>query len=79
MCKGKQRCGKSSGEHEYEKCERGAELKCCSFEGGGGGHSLAYRGYGVSTKRAEEMQRVKVSQGITYVKKVAVQPDKDEQ
>ena len=44
----------------------------------GGEHSSAYRGCEVSM-RAAEIQRVKVSQGITYAeaaKKVVVQPDK---
>jgi hypothetical protein len=62
VCKGKQRCGKCSGDHEYGKCEEGAKLKCCNC---GGEHSSAYRGCEVS-KRQAEVQRVKVVQGISY-------------
>ena len=75
VCKGRQRCGKCSGEHEYGKCERGAKRKCCNCRGE---HSSASRGCEVS-KRAAEIQQVKVPQGITYAeaaKKVVVQPDK---
>ena len=72
VCKGKQRCGRCAGEHEYGKCERGAKLKCCNC---GGEHTSAYRGCEIS-KRAEEVQRVKTLQGVTYaeaVRKVGVQ------
>ncbi|KAI2664043.1 Nucleic-acid-binding protein from transposon X-element [Labeo rohita] len=34
VCKGKQRCGKCSGEHEYGKCQEGTKLKCCNCGGG---------------------------------------------
>lgn len=74
VCKGKQRCGRCAGEHEYGKCENGAKLKCCNC---GGEHTSAYRGCEVS-KRAEEVQRVKTSQGVTYaeaVRKVGMQPN----
>ena len=50
MCKGKQRCGRCGGDHEYGKCEEGAKLKCCNC---GEEHSSAYRGCEVS-KKAEE-------------------------
>ena len=59
VCKGKQRCGRCSGDHEYGKCEEGAKLKCCNC---GGKHSSAYRGCEVSNK-AEVVQRVRVAQG----------------
>lgn len=62
VCKGKQRCGKCSGEHEYGKCQEGTKLKCCNC---GGEHSSAYRGCEVS-KRQAEVQRIKVVQGISY-------------
>lgn len=74
VCKSKQRCGRCAGEHEYGKCERGAKLKCCNC---GGEHTSAYRGCEAS-KRAEEVQRVKASRGITYaeaVRKVGMQPN----
>ncbi|XP_067281993.1 uncharacterized protein [Pseudorasbora parva] len=62
VCKGKQRCGKCGGEHEYGKCQEGTKLKCCNC---GGEHSSAYRGCEVS-KRQAEVQRVKAVQGISY-------------
>ena len=49
---------------------RGAKLKCCNCERE---HSSAYRGCEVS-KKAEEVQQVRVAQGIVYaeaVKKVS--------
>ena len=70
VCKGKQRCGRCGGDHEYGKCEEGAKLQCCNC---GGDNSSAYRGCEVS-KKAEEVQRVRVAQGIGYaeaVKKVS--------
>lgn len=70
ICKGKPRCGRYAGEHEYGECGEGVELKCCNC---GGQHSSVYRGC-ESSKRAVEVQRVKALQGITYaeaVKKVS--------
>lgn len=66
ICKGKQRCGRCAGEHEYGKCGEGVKLKCCNC---GGEHSSAYRGCEAS-KRAVEVQRVKALQGITYAEAV---------
>ncbi len=66
VCKGKQRCGRCAGEHEYGKCEEGAKLKCCNC---GGEHTSAYRGCEMS-KKAAEVQRVKISQGISYAEAV---------
>lgn len=62
VCKGKQTCGRCGGNHEYGKCAEGTKLKCCNC---GGEHSSAYRGCEVS-KRAEEVQRIKTTQGISY-------------
>lgn len=62
ICKGKQRCSKCSGEHEYGKCEEGAKLKCCNC---GGEHSAAYGGC-EANKRMQEVQRVKVIQGVSF-------------
>ncbi|XP_041913036.1 uncharacterized protein LOC121677948 [Alosa sapidissima] len=62
ICKGKQRCSKCSGEHEYGKCEEGAKLKCCNC---GGEHSAAYGGC-EANKRMQEVQRIKVVQGVSY-------------
>ena len=75
ICRGKQRCGRCAGEHEYGKCKEGTKLKCCNC---GGEHTSAYRGCEIS-KKVAEVQRVKISQGISYaeaLKKVKlVQPD----
>lgn len=62
VCKGKQRCGRCGGDHEYGKCDEGAKLKCCNC---GGEHSSAYRGCEAS-KKAAEVQRIRVSQGMSY-------------
>lgn len=62
VCKGKQRCSRCSGEHEYGKCDKDAKLKCSNC---GGEHSSAYRGCEVS-KRMQEVQRLKVNQGLSY-------------
>lgn len=65
-CKGKQRCSKCGGEHDYGKCDTNATMKCCNC---GGEHSAAYRGCEVS-KRMQEVQRVKVTQGVSYAEAV---------
>lgn len=73
VCKGKQKCGRCAGDHEYGKCEEGAPLKCCNC---GGGHSSGFRGCEAS-KRAVEVQKIKTTTGTTYAeaaKKVPVQP-----
>lgn len=62
VCKGKLRCSKCSGEHEYGKCEKDAKLKCSNC---GGEHSSAYRGCEVS-KRMQEVQRIRVTEGMSY-------------
>ena len=61
-CRGEIRCGKCGGEHKYDECEEGTRKKCCNC---GGEHSAAYGGCEVY-KRMQEVQRVKVYQGITY-------------
>ena len=70
VCKGKKRCSRCGGEHDYGECEEGAKVKCCNC---GGEHSAAYGGCEAS-KKAQEVQKVKVVQGISYaeaVKKVS--------
>ena len=52
--KGKQRCGKCGGDHEYDKCE--SDVKKCS--NCGGGHTAAYGGCPVR-KRAVVVQQVR--------------------
>lgn len=37
QCRGKIRCAKRGGEHEYDKCTNKTELKCCNC---GGQHSI---------------------------------------
>lgn len=68
VCKGKERCSRCGGEHEYGKCAEGAKLKCCNC---GGEHSSAYRGCEAS-KKAEEVQRIKVNHGVSYAEAVKV-------
>lgn len=62
VCKGKMRCAKCGGEHEYGKCQEGAEIKCCNC---GGEHSAAYAGCPVQ-QQAREIQKVKSTQNVTY-------------
>lgn len=50
-------CG---GEHEYGKCEEGAEIKCCNC---GGGHRAAYAACPVQ-QEAREIQTVKTMQKL---------------
>ncbi len=38
-CKEKRRCARCGEDHEYEKCRRKVQLKCCNW---GGNHSVAY-------------------------------------
>lgn len=33
QCKGKLRCARCGGQHEYGKCEKDAKVKCCNCEG----------------------------------------------
>lgn len=61
-CKGKMRCAKCGGEHEYGKCEEGTEIKCCNC---GEGHSAAYAGCPIQ-QEAREIQKIKIVQNITY-------------
>lgn len=62
VCKGKMRCAKCGGEHDYGKCEEGAEIKCCNC---GGRHSAAYAGCPVQ-QEAREVQKIKTVQHLTY-------------
>ncbi|CAJ1084286.1 uncharacterized protein LOC113119923 [Xyrichtys novacula] len=62
VCRGKQKCGRCAGDHEYGKCQEGAKIKCCNC---GGEHTSAYRGCEAG-KKAAEIQKVKTSMGISY-------------
>ena len=65
--KGKQRCGKCGGDHEYDKCE--SDVKKCS--NCGGGHTAAYGGCPVR-KRAVVVQQVRAEKKITYAQAIKV-------
>ncbi len=67
-CKGKQKCGKCGGEHEYGKCEDGAEIKCANC---GGAHMVTYGGCEVR-KRAVEIQQIIRNKDISYADAVKV-------
>lgn len=69
VCRAKKRCSKCGGEHEYEDCDKDYK-RCCNC---GGEHSAAYQGCEFS-KRAKEVQRVKVTQGISYSEAVRKVP-----
>ena len=62
QCKGKQRCVKCGGDHEWEKCEKDTKPKCCNC---GGEHSAAYAGCTV-IKQAKEVQRYKIVNKVSY-------------
>lgn len=62
ICKGRQRCGKCAGEHQYGECGENVKLQCCNC---GGEHSSAYGGCEVR-KRAIKVQNVKMTEGISY-------------
>ncbi|XP_014891407.1 uncharacterized protein LOC106949576 isoform X3 [Poecilia latipinna] len=62
MCKGKRRCARCSGDHEYGKCGVGVKPKCCSC---GGEHSVAFWGCEVM-KQQTIVQKTKVAQKVTY-------------
>ncbi|XP_013883765.1 uncharacterized protein LOC106532290, partial [Austrofundulus limnaeus] len=74
-CKGKIRCARCSGPHEYGKCEKDSKVKCCNC---GGEHSAAYGGC-IVQKEAREAQRVKITEKISYaeaIKKVRYEDTK---
>lgn len=66
ICKGKQRCGKCGGEHEYGECGESEERKCCNC---GGNHTAAYGGCPVR-KRAVAIQQVRSSRNLSYAEAV---------
>lgn len=65
VCKGKQRCGKCGGHHEYGQCGVSDVRKCCNC---GGDHTAAYRGCPVR-KKAVEVQQVRAERNLTNAKK----------
>lgn len=77
VCRGKQKCARCGGEHEYGKCGQGVNPKCCNC---GGDHSAGYGGCQVR-KNAVKVQNVKMTEGITYaeaLKKVSQTPKTNE-
>ncbi len=69
QCKGKQRCARCGGEHDYGKCGQDAKIRCCNC---GREHSAAFGGCPVQ-KQAREVQKYKITNQVSYsdaVKKV---------
>lgn len=62
QCKGKLRCARCGGQHEYGKCDKDAKIKCCNC---GGEHSAAFGGCEVQ-REAREAQRVKILSKVSY-------------
>lgn len=64
--KGKRRCARCGGDHEYGKCGTGVKPKGCNC---GGEHSVAY--WGCEAMRREiTVQRIKVSGKVSYAEAV---------
>lgn len=73
VCRGKQRCARCGGDHEYGKCRQGKTPKCCNC---GGEHSAVYGSCEVR-KDAIKVQNVRMEEGISYaeaLKKVKQTP-----
>lgn len=62
VCKGKRRCARCSGDHEYGKCGVGVKPKCCNC---GGEHSVAFWGCEV-LRQQTVVQKTRVMQRVTY-------------
>lgn len=62
VCRGKQRCARCGGEHDYGKCEQGVNPKCCNC---GGEHSAGYGGC-QARQKVLKVQNVRVEDGLTY-------------
>lgn len=65
ICKGRRRCARCGGNHEYGQCDHD-QPKCCNC---GGNHSVSYGGCEV-VKREREIQQVRVQNKITYAEAV---------
>ncbi len=74
VCRGKVRCAKCEGEHDYDKCTEVNGLKCCNC---GGSHSAAYGGCEVQMK-AREVQKYKAEYKVTYAEAVKVCKSKED-
>lgn len=66
VCKGKRRCARCSGDHEYGKCGEEVRPKCCNC---GGNHSMAFWGCEVMKKEVK-VQQIKLKENISYVEAV---------
>lgn len=66
VCKGKRRCARCSGDHEYGKCGEEVRPKCCNC---GGNHSVAFWGCEVMKKEVK-VQQIKLKENISYVEAV---------
>lgn len=66
VCRAKKRCAHCGEEHEYGKCGRNVEAKCCNC---GGAQNVAYRGCEVS-KRAVEIEKERDGNKLSYVETV---------
>jgi len=66
VCKGKRRCARCSGDHEYGKCGAEVRPKCCNC---GGNHSVAFWGCEVMKKEVK-VQQIKLKENISYVEAV---------
>lgn len=61
-CKGKIRCARCGGPHEFGKCDKDAKIKCCNC---GGEHSAAYGGC-IVQREAREAQKIKITERVSY-------------
>lgn len=66
VCKGKRKCARCGGDHEYGKCGEGVSPKCSNC---GGNHSVAYWGCEV-LKKEVEVQQIRVKEKISYAEAV---------
>lgn len=66
VCKGKRKCARCGGDHEYGKCGEGVNPKCSNC---GGNHSVAYWGCEV-LKKEVEVQQIRVKEKVSYAEAV---------
>lgn len=66
VCRGKLRCARCGGNHEYGKCDEGAKVKCCNC---GGEHSAGFGGCSAH-KHAVKVQNVRINEGMTYAEAI---------
>lgn len=66
VCKGKVRCPRCGEDHEYDKCGKKMQPKCCNC---GGEHSVTYAGCRIM-KREMQIQQVRVKNKISYAEAI---------